>query len=115
MCPTGRRAAASPRPNPAHTTGRPPRPRPARRPGVRTPLKIVESLAAGVPVVTGDVGDRAEVLGPAAGLLVRPGDARALAGGIAELLEHRSLQLRLAAGARQRAEAYRWDRLARVW
>jgi len=81
----------------------------------RSPLKIVESLASGVPVVTGDVGDRAEVIGQAGGMLVRPGDARALADGIAALLEHHSLQLQLAAGALERAGAYRWDRLARVW
>ena len=81
----------------------------------RSPLKIVESLAAGVPVVTGDVGDRAETLAHDAGVLVRPGDAHALAGGIAALLEDRPLQLRLAAGARERAEAYRWNRLAHVW
>jgi len=81
----------------------------------RSPLKIVESLAAGVPVITGDVGDRAEMLAQDAGVLVRPGDAGALAEGIAALLEDRPLQLRLAAGARWRAEAYHWDRLARVW
>jgi glycosyltransferase involved in cell wall biosynthesis len=81
----------------------------------RSPLKIVESLASGVPVITGDVGDRAEVLGQAAGMLVRPGDARALADGLAALLEDHALQLRLAAGARERAESYRWDRLAPAW
>ena len=81
----------------------------------RSPLKIVESLASGVPVITGDVGDRAEILAQAAGVLVRPGDAGALAEGIAALLEHAPLQLYMAAGARRRAEAYRWDQLARVW
>jgi glycosyltransferase involved in cell wall biosynthesis len=81
----------------------------------RSPLKIVESLASGVPVITGDVGDRAEMLAQDAGVLVRPGDAGALAEGIATLLEHAALQLHLAAGARRRAEAYCWDRLARVW
>jgi glycosyltransferase involved in cell wall biosynthesis len=81
----------------------------------RSPLKIVESLASGVPVITGDVGDRAEMLAQDAGVLVRPGDAGALAEGIAALLEHAPLQLHMAAGARRRAEAYRWDRLARVW
>jgi len=81
----------------------------------RSPLKIVESLAAGVPVVTGDVGDRAEMLAPDAGVLVRPGDASALAGGIAALLADDSLRSQLAAGARRRAEIYRWDRLAHIW
>ncbi|HJZ49676.1 MAG TPA: glycosyltransferase family 4 protein, partial [Roseiflexaceae bacterium] len=77
--------------------------------------KIVESLASGVPVVTGDVGDRAEMLTPGAGVLARPGDAHALAEGIAALLTNDTLRLQLAAGARRRAEAYRWDRLAKDW
>ncbi len=81
----------------------------------RSPLKIVESLAAGVPVITGDVVDRAEMLAQDAGILVRPGDPRALAAGIAALLADTTLQLRLAAGARERAAAYRWDRLALEW
>ena len=81
----------------------------------RSPLKIVESLASGVPVVTGDVGDRAEMLGQDAGVLVRPGDAGALAAGIAALLADAERRAWLAAGARARAESYRWDQLARVW
>jgi glycosyltransferase involved in cell wall biosynthesis len=81
----------------------------------RSPLKIVESLAAGVPVITGDVGDRAEMLAPDAGLVTRPGDARALADGITALLSNDWPRLRLASGARRRAEMCRWDRLARVW
>jgi glycosyltransferase involved in cell wall biosynthesis len=81
----------------------------------RSPLKIVESLAAGVPVITGDVGDRAEMLAPSAGVLVRPGDAHALADAIAALLGDDWRRAQLAAGARRRAEAYRWDRLAQVW
>jgi glycosyltransferase involved in cell wall biosynthesis len=81
----------------------------------RSPLKIVESLASGVPVITGDVGDRAEMLAQAAGVLVRPGDAAALAAGIAALLADPARGALLAAGARARAAAYRWDRLAQVW
>jgi glycosyltransferase involved in cell wall biosynthesis len=81
----------------------------------RSPLKIVESLASGVPVITGDVGDRSEMLAQDAGVLVRPGDAGALAEGIAALLEHAPLQSYMAAGARRRADVYRWDRLAGVW
>lgn len=51
----------------------------------RWPLKIAESLALDTPVVTGDVGDRAEMLG-GAGLLVVPGDAPALADGVRQIL-----------------------------
>ncbi len=81
----------------------------------RSPLKIVESLAAGVPVVTGDVGDRREMIGDSAGLIVLPGDAFALADGMATLLADPAKRARLAQGARRRADAYNWDRLACVW
>lgn len=81
----------------------------------RSPLKIVESLAAGVPVVTGDVGDRREMIGDSAGLIVLPGDAFALADGMANLLADPAKRARLAQGARLRADAYNWDRLACVW
>ena len=81
----------------------------------RSPLKIVESLASGVPVVTGDVGDRAEVLRGSAGVLVAPGSAAALAEGIAALLSDRERRARMAQAARARAADYRWDRLAEDW
>ena len=51
----------------------------------RSPLKIVESLAVGTPVVTGDVGDRSDMVGRD-GVIVRPGDAKLLALGIVQLL-----------------------------
>lgn len=73
----------------------------------RWPLKIVESLAAGVPVVTGDVGDRSEMLGDGtAGLIVPPGDPEALAGAITSLLASDSLHTRLTAGCASRAGRY---------
>ena len=81
----------------------------------RSPLKIVESMAAGVPVVTGDVGDRRDMLGDSAGLIVPPGDARALADGMAILLIDHAYRAHLAQGARARTETYRWDRLTQAW
>ena len=78
----------------------------------RSPLKIVESLAAGTPVVTGDVGDRAEVLGRDAGVLVAPGSTAALADGIVSLFEGGAPQ---ASRVQARAADYRWDRLAGEW
>jgi len=80
----------------------------------RQPLKLFESWASGIPFVSGDVGDRAEILGaPPAGVLVRPGDPDALAEGILGLL----LQPRMAAGCRrrglERVESFYWDHLAR--
>jgi len=82
----------------------------------RSPLKIVESLAAGVPVVTGDVGDRAEMLADgAAGVVVAPGDPQALANGIVALLENTERQRVAAQAARRTAQAYTWPVLATKW
>jgi glycosyltransferase involved in cell wall biosynthesis len=83
----------------------------------RSPLKIVESLAMGVPVVTGDVGDRAELLGTGnentqGGIVVAPGDPHALAMGIEALLQD---QERLRAGAREQARRWRWENLVKHW
>jgi glycosyltransferase involved in cell wall biosynthesis len=82
----------------------------------RSPLKLVESMALGVPVITGDVGDRAELLdGGAAGVLVRPGDATALAGAMASLLSDTTRRQALAAAGREQAKGYAWERLAEIW
>jgi len=81
----------------------------------RSPLKIVESMAAGVPVVTGNVGDRRDMLGCEAGLIVSPGDPHTLADGIETLLSDPAQRACLARGARAQAERYRWDRLAEIW
>ena len=55
----------------------------------RSPLKIVESLAAGTPVVTGDVGDRSDMIGHN-GVIVGPGQANLLALGIVQLLKSKT-------------------------
>ena len=78
----------------------------------RSPLKIVESLAVGVPVVTGDVGDRREMLADGRlGILVQCGDAEALADGLLALLQSSDLRARMSAAALQSREEWYWDRL----
>ena len=78
----------------------------------RSPLKVFESMACGLPVVTGDVGDRREILGDGqAGLLVAPGDPQALAEGIVTLLQNPLRRQEMAAAGRERVEPYMWDRL----
>lgn len=53
----------------------------------RCPLKVLESIAVGVPVVTGDVGDRRLILHDGQlGILVEPGDSLSLAQGIITLI-----------------------------
>ncbi len=81
----------------------------------RSPLKIVESMAVGVPVVTGDVGDRRIMLGDRAGILVEPGSPTALAQGMLKILSEPQLQRQLSEGAHEQAQLYRWDRLAERW
>ena len=79
----------------------------------RSPLKIFESMALGIPVVTGDVGDRRMLLGDgAAGVLIRPGDSAALADGIADLLAEPAGLMARSCGARQHVQEYDWSRLA---
>ncbi len=82
----------------------------------RSPLKLFESMALGVPVVTGDVGDRAALLDDGrAGTLVAPGDAAALAEGIAALLREHTTRKTMADAGRAWGEQFDWHRLADAW
>ena len=79
----------------------------------RWPVKIMESLALGVPIVTGDVGDRREILGEeTAGLLVSPGNPEALADGLEAVLNDSSLHKSLSTGCRIQATKYVLEDLA---
>lgn len=79
----------------------------------RFPLKLFESWATGVPFVTSDVGDRHRLLeDPPAGLLVAPGDAGALAGGILRILKDPILAGELKRNGMERAGAFDWKILA---
>ena len=79
----------------------------------RSPLKLFESWACGVPFVSGDVGDRRKLLGePPAGLLVKPGDPVALAEAITRLLIDPDLATTLCRRGKERVQAYYWDKLA---
>ncbi|PDW03910.1 glycosyl transferase family 1 [Candidatus Viridilinea mediisalina] len=82
----------------------------------RSPLKLVESMALGVPVITGAVGDREALLAHGrAGVLVEPGSPTALASAIIALLQDDAQRLRLAAAGREQAQRYAWERLAQAW
>ncbi|MBN1139597.1 MAG: glycosyltransferase family 4 protein [Anaerolineae bacterium] len=81
----------------------------------RAPMKITESLAVGTPVVTGDVGDRREMLADGrAGVLVAPGDAQALADGLARVLDNPDLARDMRQAALIHREQYYWDSLIDV-
>ena len=79
----------------------------------RSPLKVVESLAVGTPVVTGDVGDRRAMLdNGASGILVQPGDSGDLAHGLLTVLGDPARRAQLAQAALAKRETWYWDRLA---
>jgi len=74
-----------------------------------TPLKPIESMARGVPVVASDLPALAEVIGSGErGILVAPDDPAALAQGLAELLDDR-LHTALGSAARE------WVAGCRTW
>ena len=77
----------------------------------RSPLKVVESLAAGTPVVTEDVGDRREMLSGGGGLLVAPGHPASLAEGLLAVLQDDRLRASLASQAPAASEHNYWDEL----
>jgi glycosyltransferase involved in cell wall biosynthesis len=68
------------------------------------PLKIVESMAAGTPVIASDLRVVRELLTDGVdGLLVRPNNKRALAVAIAQALKDQGRQKQLSQAARKRA------------
>jgi glycosyltransferase involved in cell wall biosynthesis len=76
--------------------------------------KLLELMAAGLPIVASRVGQAAEYIEHRqSGLLVAPADSGALASGALELLADDALRARLGAGARARvAQHFTWDHLA---
>lgn len=78
----------------------------------RSPLKIVESLSMGVPVVTSNVGDRVETLDYGKlGVLVPPGSASSLANGILTLVQQPKLRAKMSSAALQKRNHWFWERL----
>jgi len=76
-------------------------------------LVLVEAMASSVPVVASDIPGFDEVVTDGLdGLLVPPGDADALASGIARLLDDPALAARLAASGRSRAAQFDWSIVA---
>jgi phosphatidyl-myo-inositol alpha-mannosyltransferase len=73
---------------------------------------LTEAMAAGLPVVASDIpGYRAVMAEGAAGVLVPPGDTKALENALVATLENASLREELSAGGIQRAERYSWERV----
>jgi glycosyltransferase involved in cell wall biosynthesis len=80
----------------------------------RSPLKLFESWACGVPFVSADVGDRQRLLGsPPAGLLAQPGDVESLASAIHQILSDPGMAETFRRRGLERVKLYYWDQLAR--
>jgi glycosyltransferase involved in cell wall biosynthesis len=79
-----------------------------------SPLKLFEYMAAGRAVVASGIGQVAKIIESGLnGILVPPGDARALADALAGLLSNPILRSRLGSAARETVlRSYTWDEVA---
>lgn len=76
------------------------------------PLKVIDYLAAGLPIISTDQGDIAELVGDA-GAVVPPDDDQALLSAVEELLGDRARRVRFGQNGRRRALAgHTWDHVA---
>jgi glycosyltransferase involved in cell wall biosynthesis len=74
-----------------------------------SPMKLFEYLAAGTPIIASDLPSIREVLRHGENAwLVEPGDAHALARGIAHLLRNDALKTKISAGAQRSVAKYAW-------
>jgi len=76
-----------------------------------SPLKLVEYLAAGLPVVASEQGDLARLVGKA-GLMVRPDDPAELAEALGKVLSNPELRRAMHFAARRHAAGMTWDAAA---
>lgn len=80
----------------------------------RSSVKVLELMAAGLPLVAYAVGELPATLGET-GTLVAPGDAEVFAGAVAALMNDPALAARLGQRARQKVLAeFTWERLAPI-
>jgi len=76
------------------------------------PTTVLEAMEHGLPVVASDVGGLSDVVRSGEnGMLVAPGEPRAIAEGVRSLMQ-RSRHARASKGARETAQLYHWSTLA---
>ncbi len=79
-----------------------------------SPLKVFESMAAGLPLVASDLPSLREILTPDRdAVFVAPDDAHSLAVGIGRVLGDATLRATLAVNLRARAAQHTWDARAK--
>src|SRR6266849_1553515 len=69
-----------------------------------TPNSIVEAMACGKPIIASDVGGIPDMIGEESGILVPPGDKRALTEAMLRLALDEGLRKRMGAAAKERYE-----------
>jgi phosphatidylinositol alpha-mannosyltransferase len=73
-------------------------------------IVLLEAMAAGTPIVCSDIhGYKGVVQRGRQAILVPPRDAKALAAGISELLEHPEMRQRMGAAGLERAQEFSWE------
>ena len=78
----------------------------------RSPLKMFEAWACGVPFLTADVGDRSYLAGnPPAAVLVIPGNKSSLAQGLLSILDDSSTKETLINRGNQQIGQFTWSKL----
>lgn len=76
-------------------------------------LPVVEAMARGIPVLTGDTGATGEIAEGAA-ILVDPTNVDAIHDGLVRLLTEPELLSFLSLQGRERAKSFSWERTAQV-
>jgi len=80
------------------------------------PMNLLEAFAAGVPVVTTNVGGIRDLVGQdEAALTVNPDDAASMAVRIEQLLSEPQTVVRITQEAKSRSERFTWDKIGRSW
>lgn len=80
------------------------------------PVSLVEAMACGLCIVSTNVGGIPDLLEDGVdALLVRPGDASAMAAAIRRILREPRLARRLSENARRKAEAFDWTAVLPRW
>jgi glycosyltransferase involved in cell wall biosynthesis len=76
------------------------------------PIPLTEAMACGTPILTSNVNGLQEIAGEAA-IRVDPSDTRAIASGIAQILDDPELRARLTNQGLERSSRFSWDECAR--